>query len=1485
MTGGILQIIARGIDDIFLLSEPQITMFKIVYRRHTSFTKTEELLHFTNKLKFGSTSRCRIRRLADLVHKLYLAIELPEIDIRYHRFTYGKLNSILKKEAGINLNGLIIKQHIISDELDMNNITSSDDLASSGFSARSDDLVSLTVFDDIIVPLINNKIQEYIDLITISKQQIKILKDSQKMILLGADGNINIDRYKNPETINKISNILHINNEDKNNKNRFIPLPHKYFLYKNILSKNDPKYRGYTELYNYLFDLYNNIDAEKIKIYNSSTVATTIMKSFIDKIYQSKSHNSIGNNILFIDELHKNNKNNIINYLQSKSTTNEFIKHDILVNLDSYLTYKRFIHENTNDETLQNLRYLMDHFLYDNITQFNIILQILDDFKFYKRVYKHEKVLMYGMFYLPNTNNIIKDEYEAKIFDFSHKNENRLYYINWVKSTVNMFFNSINNVFTGKNSNRYLHYYNDDTYTDYLNMVDSIPIPTHLSSILQSTNITFSTALLNEKIKFLEFTPFITVYNLYNLLIPLVPNSCAFNYNKYFDFLVDIYKGGLTSIDTYLLDKTKHFINRIDVTKIVTNLFTPYKTYKSEDIIKQYLDHKYIHYLKCIYTDHVIPLYLFPLDVVLLMMANDLLIDLHHVENQHNHSQYMTLMKTFQMYISDMEIHHENSEQIEGIECIKNDKDFAKVSRLSSIWNNISRNQMRLFNELFTNSLLSTQYFTQDPIGIIKKSISEENNIIEHISLPQKGEYLGLGKTLHYVYKLFADIFLNENKKQNENHIPLEYILNKTNFYSMEIIDEHNKMETAIMLIKDTVLNDISTVKESVRKYKPLLEIKNIQLDNKYFYYNTLFNIMTNGVKDINFTIVASNDDQQIVKINNVTLKEENNDNNNDNNHNNEGYIAKIYRYFRQRFDDKFDDELNDILGDVYNKLEIVPLENDTNEYFKCSKTYGTMFLPFPKKTIKTNMINRGILDVLIQLFYSVSLTNTVSKDIYEKILNHFNIRINKSEFIENTYDTKITIMNNKPSERFSRFFSSDNNPGNLYSDQKNNSDITNEYNSFETIYGIIKFILDNIIHNLANTNEIFNNILSYAPNMLQEVINNYENIITNTQQYLKNMTATDNISFKNSNLYLRLMRLRKTINNPELSGEFAWSKYIGFNIIDYVSITIGGQEIDKHSGTWLYLDYLLNKSISKEYGATMMLGNIPELTAFDNNIKRKKILYIPLRFWFCKYFTTSLPLISMRYTDVDIDIKLKDFDEIAYYFKEDTYIRKKPKLTCYIVADYIYLDSDERIRFSEVKHEYLIDTVLRNGVYIKGKEDIEETQLLTTYEPNPNGSIITNLRLYFSNMCKELIWIFKFQNVNETEIDRRHRILNWDDYGYNSYSTAIEDMRIEFNGVARENWKKPGYFNLLQPYYKGYSSLTENIYLYTFAIHPKYLQPSGAVNLDKLSELGIAVKMSYSMKKEIDEGRVKMIWDVYSRSTNILRVMSGMAGLAFYGS
>ena len=92
MAGGLIQIASYGIHDIFLIGNPQITFFKIVYRRHTNFSMEyleEQLNGYQN---FGSQMSCNISKSGDLLHKMYLKINIPQITINKLQYGLGILS-------------------------------------------------------------------------------------------------------------------------------------------------------------------------------------------------------------------------------------------------------------------------------------------------------------------------------------------------------------------------------------------------------------------------------------------------------------------------------------------------------------------------------------------------------------------------------------------------------------------------------------------------------------------------------------------------------------------------------------------------------------------------------------------------------------------------------------------------------------------------------------------------------------------------------------------------------------------------------------------------------------------------------------------------------------------------------------------------------------------------------------------------------------------------------------------------------------------------------------------------------------------------------------------------------------------------------------------------------------------------------------------------------------------------------------------------
>ena len=84
MPGGEIQLVAYGEENVFLNDNPQITFFKIVYKRYTNFSIETVKCNFVEQLSFGSKYTVEIPKTGDLMHKLWLVIDLPSVPIIYN---------------------------------------------------------------------------------------------------------------------------------------------------------------------------------------------------------------------------------------------------------------------------------------------------------------------------------------------------------------------------------------------------------------------------------------------------------------------------------------------------------------------------------------------------------------------------------------------------------------------------------------------------------------------------------------------------------------------------------------------------------------------------------------------------------------------------------------------------------------------------------------------------------------------------------------------------------------------------------------------------------------------------------------------------------------------------------------------------------------------------------------------------------------------------------------------------------------------------------------------------------------------------------------------------------------------------------------------------------------------------------------------------------------------------------------------------------
>ncbi len=202
-------------------------------------------------------------------------------------------------------------------------------------------------------------------------------------------------------------------------------------------------------------------------------------------------------------------------------------------------------------------------------------------------------------------------------------------------------------------------------------------------------------------------------------------------------------------------------------------------------------------------------------------------------------------------------------------------------------------------------------------------------------------------------------------------------------------------------------------------------------------------------------------------------------------------------------------------------------------------------------------------------------------------------------------------------------------------------------------------------------------------------------------------------------------------VNPSSDDSKFAWVRRLGNALIHSVEVEIGGSRIDKQYGVWLNIWFDLARHAGDgERGYLNMIGDVPELTSYDSAPKPSYFLYVPLKFWFNRHVGLALPLIALQYHEVRLHFEFACVEDLVVAnsaFKHND-LKSVEMRDALILVDYIYLDSEERRRFAQVGHEYLIEQLQFTGV--------ESTNCQTC-----------KYKLDFNHPTKELIWAVRNGN------------------------------------------------------------------------------------------------------------------------------------------
>lgn len=463
----------------------------------------------------------------------------------------------------------------------------------------------------------------------------------------------------------------------------------------------------------------------------------------------------------------------------------------------------------------------------------------------------------------------------------------------------------------------------------------------------------------------------------------------------------------------------------------------------------------------------------------------------------------------------------------------------------------------------------------------------------------------------------------------------------------------------------------------------------------------------------------------------------------------------------------------------------------------------------------------------------------------------------NLSQLWESSTFTPQTEENNF-NNLFGMFYG-DNGPQNLY---KFNQQIYSLYDNFDMESDVYQFMEDYIIQN---------SFLKDIPTLLGTDVNGtYVNVLNYFVGLRKTNRDIYNILHGDANNISLSETLNLALTSDSIRAKFAWIKKLGHYLINSITIKFDDQTITTLYGEWLEIWYTLTRNLNKEIGYNKLIGNILELYTFDNRTKPAHELIIPIPFWFCRHPGSSLPLVAMFSTEIKIYVKLKDFNDVAYY-DSLTAFRVPPKLACKMIAEYIYLEDKERCRIAKSKLQYQIDILQYNG------------DIIVTKDSFPHGPILKTLTR-FNNSCKEFFWVLQDMSYINGSLPNGEK--QWDRYDYVDGDTLINPIKqtsIQFNGRDRERFKDSIFYNYIQPYMAHQADPSLGVNIYSFSLDPAGIQPSGTANMSKIDDAGISITLMPNVMDDLNNNKVVFRFAIYSLSLNFLRVMSGMAGVMYY--
>jgi hypothetical protein len=376
-----------------------------------------------------------------------------------------------------------------------------------------------------------------------------------------------------------------------------------------------------------------------------------------------------------------------------------------------------------------------------------------------------------------------------------------------------------------------------------------------------------------------------------------------------------------------------------------------------------------------------------------------------------------------------------------------------------------------------------------------------------------------------------------------------------------------------------------------------------------------------------------------------------------------------------------------------------------------------------------------------------------------------------------------------------------------------------------------------------------------------------------------------------------------------------------------------------KMIGNTTQLTYVTDVDFAAVSGPCAAAGGPAQVCA-PRNALPETTLYVPLQFWFCRNPGLALPLIALQYHEVKINLDLRPIGECLWAVSDVTATTGGSKsvasayqqslVAASLYVDYIFLDTDERRKMAQNPHEYLFEQLQFTGDESVGSSSNKIKlnfnhpckELVWVVQPDANVDYCSSLlagEVLFKTLGAQpfnytdaidalpnSIHAFGSQGATDGpnsfisgglfEVSEAGEVgaltpeqsavsdagtfvlaetaLTMHCWGENPVVTA----KLQLNGQDRFSEREGSYFDVVQPFQHHTRAPDTGINVYSFALRPEEHQPSGSCNFSRIDNAVLQLVLSSGTVSGTATAKVR----VYAVNYNVLRVMSGMAGVAY---